>query len=135
LRGTLEREEFNSETVNEENLIGVSGWARLGAYVLDYVLFFVTLVIGWIIWALSLRGTGQTPARKMMNQRVWDLDTNAPMSHGKMFLMRGIVGGLVEGIALACTLYILAFMPFWDKKNQTICDKVSSSLVVETSSL
>tara|TARA_Y100000590_G_C15576148_1_gene960522 strand:+ start:626 stop:1021 length:396 start_codon:yes stop_codon:yes gene_type:complete len=131
----LETEEFNSETVNEENLVGVSGWARFGAYILEIVLFFVTLGIGWMVWALSLRGTGQTPARKMMNQRVWDLDRNAPMSHGKMFLMRGIVGGLVEGIAHACTFFILAFMPFWDKKNQTICDKVSSSLVVETSSL
>ena len=131
----MEREEFNSGIVVKENLIGGSGWARFGAYVLEIVLFFVTLVIGWIIWALSLRGTGQTPARKMMNQRVWDLDTNAPMGHGKMFLMRGIVGSLVEGIAHACTFYILAFMPFWDKRNQSICDKLSSSLVVETSSL
>ena len=131
----MEREEFNSGIVVKENLIGVSGWARFGAYVLEIVLVLVTLVIGWVIWALSLRGTGQTPARKMMNQRVWDLDTNAPMGHGKMFLMRGIVGSLVEGIAHACTLYILALMPFWDKRNQSICDKLSSSLVVETSSL
>ena len=131
----MEREEFNSGIVVKENLIGVSGWARFGAYVLEIVLVFVTLVIGWAIWALSLRGTGQTPARKMMNQRVWDLDTNAPMGHGKMFLMRGIVGSLVEGIAHACTFYILAFMPFWDKRNQSICDKLSGSLVVETSSL
>ena len=131
----MEREEFNSGIVVKENLIGVSGWARFGAYVLEIVLVFVTLVIGWIIWALSLRGTGQTPARKMMNQRVWDLDANAPMSHGKMFLMRGIVGGLIENIAHFCTLYILAFMPFWDKRNQSICDKISGSLVVEASSL
>lgn len=131
----MEREMHKSEIVIKENLIGVSGWARLGAYILEIVLFFVTLVIGWIIWALSLRGTGQTPARKMMNQRVWDLDTNAPMSHIKMFLMRGIVGSLVEGIAHFCTLYVLALMPFWDKRNQSVCDKLSSSLVVDASSL
>jgi len=115
-----------------ESSVGVSGWARFGAALLDGLLMLVTLYIGWIIWACTLSGTGQTPAKKLLNQTVLDLETNAPMTLGKMFGMRGIVGGLVAMIAIPLTIYIIAFMPFWDKRNQNIWDKVSNSLVVRT---
>lgn len=115
-----------------ESSVGVSGWARFGAALLENLLMLVTLYIGWIIWACTLSGTGQTPAKKLLNQTVLDLETNAPMTLGKMFGMRGIVGGLVAMIAIPFTIYIIAFMPFWDKRNQNIWDKVSNSLVVRT---
>ncbi len=115
-----------------EPLNGVSGWTRFGSWLLERVLTIVTLGIGWIIWAIALRGTGQTPAKKMMNLTIWDLETNAPMTLEKMFIMRGIVGGLVAGIALPLTLYVLAFMPFWDKNNRDLHDKVSRSSVIAT---
>ena len=115
-----------------EPLDGVSGWTRFGSWLLERVLTIVTLGVGWIIWAIALRGTGQTPAKKMMNLTIWDLETNAPMTLGKMFVMRGIVGGIVAGIALPFTLYILAFMPFWDKNNRDLHDKVSRSSVIAT---
>jgi glutathione synthase len=47
-----------------------------------------------------------------------------------MLFMRGLVAGFVAGIAITFTLGILLFMPFWDKRNQNIWDKVSSTLVV-----
>ena len=115
-----------------EPLDGVSGWTRFGSWLLERVLVIVTLGIGWIIWAITLRGTGQTPAKKIMNLTVWDLETNTPMTHGKMFVMRGVVGGLVAGIALPLTLYVMAFMPFWDKNNRDLHDKVSRSSVIAT---
>ena len=115
-----------------EPLDGVSGWTRFGSWLLDRVLMIVTLGIGWIIWAITLRGTGQTPAKKMMNLTIWDLETNAPMTLERMIIMRGLAGGLVAGFALPLTLYVLAFMPFWDKNNRDLHDKVSRSSVIAT---
>jgi len=46
-----------------------------------------------------------------------------------MFWMRGVVGYLLYFV-VAATLYILALMPFWDKRNQNIWDKVSDTYVV-----
>ena len=89
-----------------EPLDGVSGWTRFGSWLLERVLMIVTLGIGWIIWAITLRGTGQTPAKKMMNLTIWDLETNAPMTLERMIIMRGLVGGLVAGFALPLTLYL-----------------------------
>ncbi len=117
-----------------EPLDGVSGWTRFGSWLLERVLTIVTLGIGWIIWAIALRGTGQTPAKKMMNLTIWDLETNAPMTLERMIIMRGLVGGLVAGFALPLTLYVLAFMPFWDKNNRDLHDKVSRSSVIATPS-
>lgn len=115
-----------------EPLDGVSGWTRFGSWLLERVLMIVTLGIGWIIWAITLRGTGKTPAKKMMNLTIWDLETNAPMTLERMIIMRGLAGGLVAGFALPLTLYVLAFMPFWDKNNRDLHDKVSRSSVIAT---
>ena len=115
-----------------EGSVGVSGWARFGAALFEALLALVTLGIGWVIWACTLSGTGQTPAKKLLNQTVLDLGTNAPMSLGKMLGMRWLVGGLVAMFAIPLTIYVLAFMPFWDKRNQNIWDKVSNSLVITT---
>ena len=57
-------EKVEAQTETTEELITISPWARLGAYLLEQLLFLVTLGIGWIIWALTLGGKGQTPAKK-----------------------------------------------------------------------
>ena len=41
-----------------------------------------------------------------------------------------IVAGLVASFAITFTIGILLFMPFWDRRNQTLWDKVSGTLVV-----
>lgn len=104
---------------------------RLLSWLLESVLMSVTLGIGWLIWALSTVKTGQTPAKKLLGIRVIDLGTGAPATLGKMFWVRGLLGGLVASIAFPVTLGILAFMPFWDKRNQTLYEKVSSTVVVD----
>ena len=43
---------------------------RFGGYLLELVLFIVTLGIGWLIWMLVILGRGQTPAKQIMNMRV-----------------------------------------------------------------
>lgn len=105
-------------------------WLRLGAYFVEGILMLVTLGIGWIIWAAMIAGNGQTPAKKIMGLRVIDSSTIRPVGMGKMFWMRGLVAGFVAGIAIPITLGILLLMPFWDKRNQNLWDKISSSYVV-----
>ena len=123
---------METQTETTQELITISPWARLGAYLLEQLLALVTLGIGWIIWALTLSGTGQTPAKKLLNQTVVDINTGQPLGLGRMFWVRGLVGGLVASIAIPLTLGILLFMPLWDSNNQNIWDKVSGSYVIPT---
>ena len=39
---------------------------RVGAYILDFVLFFVTLIIGYLIWWLFTLSRGQTPGKQLL---------------------------------------------------------------------
>ena len=105
-------------------------WIRFGSYILEGVLAFVTLGIGWLIWATMIAGTGQTPAKKVLKLRVIDANTSRPASFGKMFWVRGLVAGWVANLAIMFTLGILLFMPFWDKRRQNLWDKVSNTFVV-----
>jgi len=90
----------------------------------------VTLGIGWIIWAAMIVGSGQTPAKRLLHLRVISADKLQPVGFARMFFMRYLIAGWVASIAIVFTLGILLFMPFWDRRNQNIWDKVSSCYVV-----
>ena len=100
------------------------------AYLIEVVLVFVTLGVGWLIWAAITAGKGQTPAKQLMGQRVVHADGRGPVGFGTMLFMRGIVAGWVAWFAIVFTFGILLFMPLWDRRNQNVWDKVSSTLVV-----
>ncbi len=104
--------------------------ARVAAWLLEGLLFTVTLGIGWIIWAATTAGTGQTPAKRLLDQQVVAIDTLRPVGMGRMFWMRYFIGGIVVSIAFPLTLGILILMPLWDSKNQNLWDKVSATYVV-----
>lgn len=107
-----------------------SPWIRLGAVVLESVLVLVTLGIGWIIWALMIVGRGQTPAKALLNLRVIDTGSLKPVGFARMFWVREIVAGIIAGVAIPLTIGVLLFMPFWDRHNQNLWDKISSTYVV-----
>lgn len=108
-----------------------SPWERLGAYLLDSVLVVVTLGIGWVIWACITAQQGQTPGKKLLGQRVYRLEHGRPASLGWMIGMRGIVGGTLFSLSFWILIgFVLLFMPFWDRRNQTVVDKVSGTVVV-----
>ncbi len=112
------------------SVTSASPWIRLGAYLVEGILVVVTLGIGWLIWAAMIGGTGQTPAKRLLNLRAISAATIEPVGMGRMFWMRYFIGGLVAGLAIPLTLGVLVFMPFWDKRNQNIWDKVSGTYVV-----
>lgn len=90
----------------------------------------MTLGIGWVIWALMIVGRGQTPAKALLHLRVVDAGSLRPVGFARMFWVREIVAGIVAGLAIPLTLGVLLFMPFWDRRNQNLWDKISSTYVV-----
>lgn len=112
------------------NMKAVSAWGRLGSYLLEAILMVVTLWIGWLIWAVTIAGTGQTPAKRLLKYRVINATTLRPAGFAKMFFVRGLLAGIVASLAITFTFGILLFMPFWDKRNQNLWDKVSNTYVV-----
>lgn len=107
-----------------------SPWVRLGSYFLEAILMTVTLGIGWLIWASMIASTGQTPAKRLLRIRVIGTSTLKPVGFAKMFWVRGFLCGFVAPLAILCTVGILLFMPFWNKRNQNIWDKISGTYVV-----
>lgn len=107
-----------------------SPWMRLGAVIFESFLFMFTLGIGWVIWALIIVKRGQTPAKSLLGLRVIDDGTLRPVGFVRMFFVRYLVGDLVTTFAFILTLGILMFMPFWDRRNQTLWEKISNTHVV-----
>ena len=58
---------------------------RLMAHLLDVILFFLTLIIGYIIWWLIVLGRGQTPGKQLLSIRAIRRD-GSRVSWGIMFL-------------------------------------------------
>jgi uncharacterized RDD family membrane protein YckC len=108
----------------------VSPWGRLGARLLDTAIYAVTLGIGWLIWAAFTAGGGQTPAKRMLGHTVIAADTHRPVGFARMFWVRGVLCYLIVPIVIVCTLGLVLFMPFWNKHNQNIWDRISVCYVV-----
>ncbi len=105
-------------------------WIRLGSYILEGILMLITLGIGWLIWGAMTAGSGQTPAKRVLKLRVIGASSLTPVGFAKMFWVRGFLAGIVAQLAILCTLGVLLFMPFWDKRKQNLWDKISSTYVV-----
>jgi len=107
---------------------------RFGAYVLELLLFLVTLGIGWLIWTLIILGRGQTPAKQILNMRVVNTESGQSPGWGLMFVREFLLKGVVMSIVVSVTFglgLILYFWLTWDDKNQELWDKVLSTVVVD----
>ncbi len=107
---------------------------RFGAYIVELLLFLVTLGIGWLIWTLIILGRGQTPAKQVLNMRIVDMNTGQVDGYGKMFVREFLLKGVAMSIVVSVTFglgLILYFWLTWDDKNQELWDKILSTVVVE----
>ena len=73
---------------------------------------------------------GQTPAKSLLGLRVIDDATLEPVGFVRMFFVRGLVGDFITTFAFILTVGVLAFMPFWDRRNQTLWEKLSNTHVI-----
>ncbi len=102
---------------------------RLGGHLLDVVLLFVTVFIGYVIWSFMIYGRGQTPAKQLLNMRVVKLETGRAASWGTMFVREWIAKTIIWLLA-GLTLYIVLFWVTWDRNNQELWDKMVGTVVV-----
>ena len=111
---------------------------RVGAYLLDILLFFVTLIIGYIIWWLFTLSRGQTPGKQLIGIRVMRAD-GTPSDWGWTFIREFIIKGVVIGVLgelLSGLPWIIDLLwAFWDKDRQTLHDKVMKTVVVDDRAL
>jgi uncharacterized RDD family membrane protein YckC len=106
---------------------------RLGQYLLEILLAFVTLFIGWIIWSLVVWGRGQTPAMQVLHIWVVKSKSDRPATWGTMFVREFLAKGLMMGLIAAVFFpawIVLVFMLLWDKDRQELWDKVADTIVV-----
>ena len=106
---------------------------RVGAYILDIVLFFVTLIIGYIIWWLFTLSRGQTPGKQLLGIRVMRADgtrSDWGWTFVREFLIKSIAVGILDSVVGIATIVDLVWA-FWDKDRQTIHDKIMKTVVVD----
>ena len=107
---------------------------RSGAYLLDIVLFLLTVVIGYIIWWLIVLGRGQTPGKQIVGIYVVK-DNGEASGWGYTFLREFAIKGILVGLIAAFTFEIFWIVDnlwaAWDKDKQTLHDKIIGTLVVQ----
>ena len=71
---------------------------RLLAYILDVLLLFLTLFLGYLIWWLIVLARGQTPGKQLVGIRVWDA-SGTPAGWGRTFLREFIAKLITHFVA------------------------------------
>jgi uncharacterized RDD family membrane protein YckC len=104
-----------------------------GNYLLEGVLAVVTLIIGWFIWLIFTSKTGQTPAKRLLNVYVINLETGRRISQGETWLREVVIKLLVVnvvGLIIPFAGLIDGIWAFFDKNRQTLHDKILKQVVV-----
>ena len=108
--------------------------ARLGSFLLDLGLMLVTLFIGWVIWNLYTWKTGQTPAKRLLNQVVVDANTGEVFSWSRMalreFAVKGAAGNIVGGATNGISFVVDSLFVFRQDR-RTVHDLIVGSKVVQ----
>jgi uncharacterized RDD family membrane protein YckC len=108
----------------EGTVVMASRGSRLGAYIVNAILFLLTLGIGWIIWWFIVAQRGQNPGKAVVGLRVIKTNGTA-VGTGGMFI-RGLLGIVCSLIPL----YLDNLWILWDKDAQTLHDKLAETVVV-----
>ena len=118
----------NSSSFNA-GVVPCGNGVRLGALLLDSLLFVVTCGIGWLIWSIVLWQQSTSPAKKMLNLKIVDINTGAPASMVQMLLREGlgkIVLSAITGIVGIVSAILILVVP----SRQGVWDYISKTTVV-----
>jgi uncharacterized RDD family membrane protein YckC len=100
---------------------------RIGAFALNYVLFVVTLGIGYYIWGAITFANGQTPVQRVLRLQVWRSQERANATWGTMFLrqLSHVVIAFIPGLQLT------SFLKFaTGKEHRALHDSIASTIVL-----
>ena len=113
---------------------------RFGTFLLEAVLYVVTLGIGYIIWTLISWGNGQTPGKVVTKLKYVDVATGRVATWGKSalrdFVIRGIVFEIIFIFTLSIGWFIGCFMTFdKDKQYRSGWDRMAGTVVIDVSNV
>jgi hypothetical protein len=113
---------------------------RFGTLLLEFVLYVVTLFIGYIIWTLIAWGNGQTPGKAVTKLKYVDVATGRVATWSKSafrdFVIRGIVFYFITIFTLTIGFFVAAFMAFdRDKQYRSGWDRMAGTVVVDVSNV
>ena len=100
---------------------------RLFANLLDGVLFFLTLVIGYIIWWLIVLGRGQTPGKQLLGVRAVKRNGDHA-GWGSTFvreIVKAVAHSFVIGFFADAILLLLD-----DEEHRSLSDRVANTVVI-----
>ncbi|MGB6837190.1 MAG: RDD family protein [Dehalococcoidia bacterium] len=104
-------------------------WRRFSGELIDIVLFWLLLIVGWFIWFgfFSARH-GQTPGKQILGLRVIRLDGTAATA-GTMWLREVLIKGILWNLTEPLS-YVAYIWAFFDKDRQTVHDKMVDTYVI-----
>jgi hypothetical protein len=77
---------------------------RAAGFVLDVLLFAVTLGAGWLAWSIWLWSSGRTPAKQILGMRVVDGISGEPVGWRRMALRQVVYAIGIAGLFGAATV-------------------------------
>ncbi|MBI5287448.1 MAG: RDD family protein [Chloroflexi bacterium] len=104
-----------------------------GSYLLEQLLFWVTLIVGWFIWLAFTAPRGRSPAKSLTSLYVINIETGRTASGGEMWLREFALKGLTMfliGYMIPFLFLADAFWMFFDRDRQTLHDKILKQIVV-----
>ena len=106
-----------------------------GTYILEGVLYFITLIIGWYIWLIFTAPKSQSPAKQLLNVYIVDLEKGQTVSTGSVWVRDVVVKQIVFGFIISSFTGGLgslldAIWVLFDKNRQSLHDKVVNTIVV-----
>ena len=124
----------NQEVIDVQPHQLASVQARLGSFLLDLGLMIVTLFIGWVIWNLFTWKTGQTPAKRLLQQVVVDAKTGEVFTWSRMalreFAVKGAAGNIIGGATNGISFVVDSLFVFREDR-RTVHDLIVGSKVIQ----
>ncbi|CAI8011867.1 hypothetical protein GBAR_LOCUS7622 [Geodia barretti] len=100
---------------------------RMFATILDGILFFLTLIIGYIIWWLIVLGRGQTPGKQLLGIRAVKRD-GGPGGWGTTFVrevVKVVAHSFVIGFFADAILLLID-----DDEHRSLSDRLADTVIV-----
>lgn len=100
---------------------------RMFANILDVILFFLTLIIGYIIWWLIVLGRGQTPGKQLLGIRAMKRDGDRS-GWGNTFI-REVVKAVAHSFVIGFFADVILLL-MDDDEHRSLSDRVANTVVV-----
>lgn len=123
---------FVTRELHASGLATATPARRMGGYLLDGLIAWLTLGIGWLIWLAIVAPRGQTPGKALVSTYVVRRDGSRAggwFIWGREILNKGLLFGLISLLTLYVGFVISALWCLWDKDKQCLWDKVGGTYV------